>query len=99
MQCETWSVPGTWVLPTSPLGHTFLVCLVDSLDLLVVPCGQDFNEHFLICASPLEESGMGGVLQVAVAASPLQCQGSRDYSSHRATICQKSTSSNALKGR
>lgn len=45
------------MLPTSLLCRTFLICLVDSCDLLVVPCGHDFDEDTLICASPLEESG------------------------------------------
>lgn len=46
------------MLPTSLLRHTFLICLVDSRDLLVVPRGHDFDEDTLICASPLEESSM-----------------------------------------
>lgn len=46
--------------PPSILCRTFLIRLVDSPDLLVVPRGHDFDEDALICAGPLEESGMVG---------------------------------------
>lgn len=48
------------MLPTSLLCCTFLIRLIDSRDLLVVPRGHDFDEDALICASPLEESSMVG---------------------------------------
>lgn len=82
------------MLPTSHLCRTFLICLVDSCDLLVVPRGHDFDEDALVCASPLEE-WHGGVLWVSaldgdMAALP---PAGRGCSNPRAATCQKSTSS------
>jgi len=50
--------PRTRALPVPLPCRTFLVRLVDSCDLLVVPRGHDFDEDALVCAGPLEESGM-----------------------------------------
>lgn len=46
------------MLPLSLLSPTFFIRLIDSLDFLVVPRSHDFDKDFLICAGPLEESGM-----------------------------------------
>lgn len=67
--------------PPSLLCPTFLIGLVDSPDLLVVPRGHDFDEHTLICASPLEERGMVGAAGANTRwghdGTALQCQARR----------------------
>lgn len=67
--------------PQSLLCPTFLIRLVDSPDLLVVPRGHDFDEDALICASPLEESGMVGAAGARTRwghdGTALQCQARR----------------------